>query len=129
MAKPVLKIIIDSAIYLKTVDFLSSVKFLNFHIFNTFLFFLFLDIFLIIWIIDTGIFKHSFVQPIHVIPQTATVTSFRAPIKEVAHLLKFSFKHVNDEKISIVFSNFLAEFKFFKKNVESSAYAAYRYVF
>ena len=55
--------------------------------------------------------------------------SFRAPIKEFSHLLKFGFKPVNDEKILIVFSNFLGEFKFFKKNVESSAYAAYRYVF
>ena len=128
MAKPVLKIIIDSAIYLKTVDLI----FLIFSISTSSipsLFFLFLNFFLIIWIINTDIFKHSFVKPIHFIPQTATVISFRAPIKEVSHLLKFGFKPVNDEKISIVFSNFLAEFKFFKKNVESSAYAAYRYVF
>ena len=74
-------------------------------------------------------FKHYFVKSTHFIPQTATVTPFRAPIPEVPPFVKFDFKPVNNEKISIVFSNSLTEFKFFKKNVESSAHAICRYVF
>ena len=57
------------------------------------------------------------------------MTPLRTPISEISHLLKFGFKPVNDEKISVVFSNSLTEFNFFKKNVESSADAVYRYLF
>lgn len=63
----------------------------------------------------------SFVKSIHFIPQTAIVTPFRSHIPEISHLLKFCFKPVNNEKILIVFSNSLTEFKFFKKNGEPSA--------
>ena len=52
----------------------------------------------------------------HFIPQTVTAAPFRAHIPEISHLLKFGFKPVNDENISIVFRNFLTETKFFKKN-------------
>ena len=51
----------------------------------------------------------------HFIPQTATVTRFGAPIPEISHLLEFGFKPVKDKEISVVFSNTLTEFRFFKK--------------
>ena len=70
-----------------------------------------------------SIFKDSFVKSMRFIPQTATVAPFRAPIPEISYLFKFGFKPVNDEKISIAFSNSLIEFKFFNKNLESSEYA------
>ena len=47
-------------------------------------------------------FKHYFVKSIHFIPQTATVTPFRAPIPEISSFPKFDFKQVNNEKILIV---------------------------
>ena len=56
----------------------------------------------------------------HFIPQTVTAAPFRAHIPGISHLLKFGFKPVNDENISIVFRNFLTETKFFKKNRGSS---------
>ena len=71
--------------------------------------------------------KHYFVKSIHFIPQTATVTPLRAPTPEVSPFVKFDFKPVSNETISIVFRNSLTGFTFFKENVESSAYA--RYVF
>ena len=55
-------------------------------------------------------FKHYFVKSIHFIRQTATVTPFRAPTQEISPFPKFDFKHVNNEKILIVFSNSLTEF-------------------
>ena len=55
-------------------------------------------------------FKHYFVKSIHFIPQTATVTPFRAPIPEISPFPKFDFKQVNNEKNLIVFSNSLTEF-------------------
>ena len=39
----------------------------------------------------------------------------------MSHLIKFGFKPVNDDNISIAFSNSLTEVKFFKENVEPSA--------
>ena len=60
--------------------------------------------------------KQSFVRLMYLISisQTATVSTFKAPIPEILHLFKFGFKLVKEENISNVFSNSLTEFSFFQ---------------
>ena len=60
--------------------------------------------------------KQSFVRLMYLISisQTATVSTFKAPIPKILHLFKFGFKLVKEENISNGFSNSLTEFSFFQ---------------